>query len=97
MAPRLSAETVALFEAALAELTPKPDFKAIALAFDTTAQSVRHIHARMGHMELYPDSDWKSRPGRRSKIPPEIEEGVQLILEAMPSFYLPGRDCGLYL
>ena len=87
MAPRLSAETIGFIEAALAESTAKPDFKAIAQAFKTTVKSVRYIHARRGHMGLYPDSNWKSKPGRRSRMTPEIEEGVQLILDIMPFAY----------
>ena len=76
MAPRLSAETIGFIEAVLAESTAKPDFKAIAQTFSTTVKSVQYIHAKRGHIKLYPDSNWKSKPGRRSKITPEIEKGV---------------------
>jgi transposase len=88
MAPRLSAETIAFIETALTESTPKPDFEAIALAFGTTAKSVRYIYARMGHKELYPNSNWKSKPGRTSKITPEVENAIQYIVQAMPFIYL---------
>ena len=76
MAPRLSAETIGFIEAASAESTAKPDFKAIAQTFSTTVKSVQYIHAKRGHIKLYPDLNWKSKPGRRSKITLEIEKGV---------------------
>ena len=75
MAPRLSAETIGFIEAALAESTAKPDFKAIAQAFKTTAKAVRYIHARRGHIGLYPDSNWKSKPGRRSRMTQKSRKG----------------------